>query len=292
MNSNEFEKPKTKTKATKMLCFLFLLLIVNETNQSHWRGGTISWTPVDKSVTFPINSTNVSIRQRYFDRLGYGGDDSCQTPGDIATGTNIVNKLTNNLISLNGPSWQMSAQVYCYDYNLTDNWQAGDRTQIQEITTSEPVNVKFQDGDWIDNIILTPDTQSANYFFELTIDLKQRSDTGKINSSPFVNLTTSLIRLSNNCAGINQTYVIPVSDPDAGDLVRCRCRNNSCHQNFTMDEARCVFYFNPTTTGLYGVYITIEDFAPSNINVPLSSIPLQLLVNVTNNPGDCCNVLF
>jgi hypothetical protein len=269
------------------LCFIFLF-IVRETNQSHWFGGVISWAPVDKSVVFPINSTNVNIRQRYFDRLGYGSDDRCQSESDIATGTNKVNKGSFFLTSLNGPSWQMSAEVYCYDYNVADNWQAGDRTQIQEITTNEPVNAKFEAGDWISPIILTPDTQSANYFFEVTLDLKQRNDTGKINSSPFVNLKTSTFKLSNNCFGANQSFAIPVSDPDAGDLVRCRCRNNSCHQNFIMDEARCVFYFNPTTTGYYGVYVTVEDFAPSNTNVALSAIPLLFLVQVTDNPGDCC----
>jgi hypothetical protein len=273
------------------LCFLFLLLIVNETNQDHWRGGTISWAPIDNSVVFPIASTSVNIRQRYFDQLGYNGDDSCSTPADVATGTNIVNKGSSNLISQNGPSWEMSTEVFCYDYNVADNWQAGDRTQTQDIITSDPVRAKFE-SDWLSPIILTPDTQSTNYFFEVTIDLKPRTDTGKINSSPFVNLTTTTIRLSNNCAGINQTYVIPVSDPDAGDLVRCRCRNNSCHHNFTMDEANCVFYFNPTSTGFYGVYITIEDLAASSTNVPLSSIPLLLIVLVTNNTGDCCKVLF
>ncbi len=55
-----------------------------------------------------------------------------------------------------------------------------------------------------------------------------------------------------------------------------------------MDEAKCIFNFNPTTTGFYGVYLTVEDFAPSNTTVPLSSVPLQLLVQVTDRPEDCC----
>jgi len=271
------------------LCFIFLV-IARETNQSHWYGGVISWAPVDKNVAFPIASTNVNIRQRYFDRLGYSSDDSCSTPADVATGTNRVNKGSSKLISQNGPSWEMSAEVFCYDYNVADNWQAGDRTQLQDIITSDPVRAKFEAGEWISPIILTPDTQSNNYFFEVTIDLKPRTDTGKINSSPFVNLTTSTFKLSNNCFGGNQSYAIPVSDPDAGDLVRCRCRNNVCHQNFIMDEAKCVFYFNPTTTGYYGVYVTVEDFAPSVTNVALSAIPLLFLVQVTDNPGDCCKI--
>ncbi len=207
------------------LCFIFLV-IARETNQSHWFGGVISWAPIDKSVAFPIASTGVNIRQRYFDQLGYNGDDSCKTSDDIKTGTNKVNKGSSKLISQNGPSWEMSTEVFCYDYNVADNWQAGDRTQTQDITTNETVRAKFESGDWISPIILTPDTQSTNYFFEVTIDLKKRSDTGKINSSPFVNLTTSTFKLSNNCAGGNQSFAIPVSDPDAGDLVRCRCRNN------------------------------------------------------------------
>jgi hypothetical protein len=181
----------------------------------------------------------------------------------------------------------MSAEVYCYDYNVAENWQAGDRTQIQEITTNEPVRARFLDCCWISPIILTPDTTRQSYFFEVTIDLKQRTDTGKINSSPFVNLTTPIFKFSTNCSGVNQSFAIPVSDPDAGDLVRCRCRNNSCHENFEMDKEKCVFYLNPTTTGFYGVYVTVEDFAPSNTSVPLSAIPWLFLLQVTDNPGDC-----
>ncbi|MFN9943936.1 MAG: hypothetical protein ACK56I_31135, partial [bacterium] len=44
------------------------------------------------------------------------------------------------------------------------------------------------------------------------------------------------------------------------------------------------------TTGYYGVYVTVEDFAPSVTNVPLSAIPLLFLVQVTDNPGDCCKI--
>ena len=61
--------------------FLIILVLVytKESDRSHWRGGAnVSWSLVDYSVVFPIVSTNVNIRKRYFDRLGYGVDDSCQ----------------------------------------------------------------------------------------------------------------------------------------------------------------------------------------------------------------------
>ncbi len=270
-------------------CIFFIFFIVNETNQSHKRGGTLSWAPVDNSVAFPIASTSVSIRQRYFVRFG-ADEESCQTPDDIRNGSHVVNDDGNDLESLNGPSWLMSTQVYCFAYNETEDWQGGDRTQTQDIITSEPVNALYTDGSWINDIILTPDlVDVGDLLFEVTIDLKKRSDTGKINSSPFVNLTKSVYKFSTNCTGINQYYTIPVSDPDVGDLVRCRCRNNSCHENFKMDEANCIYFFNPNTTGNYGVYLTIEDFAPSNTIAPLSSIPMLVLVQVTDRPEDCCN---
>jgi hypothetical protein len=172
---------------------------------------------------------------------------------------------------------------------VADNWQAGDRTQTQNIITNETVRAKFESGAWISPIILTPDTESKNYFFEVTIDLKPRTDTGKINSSPTIDLADSTVYLVRNCLSVpDYSYTIQVSDPDPGDLVRCRCRNNDCHENFVINEDTCTFEFNPSIIdydNFYGVYITIEDFSPLNTSEPLSAVPLLLLVKFVDN---CC----
>ena len=117
-------------------------------------------------------------------------------------------------------------------------------------------------------------------------DLKQR-----INSSP---QTTAgyPIYLSTNCeGGFAQSYVIPVSDPD-GDVVRCRCYDNDYFSGLTLDTNACSFTFNPTEVGWYAIYITIEDFAPTDLNVPLSSIPLVIGAYVDSNPSKCCKLIL
>ena len=100
--------------------------------------------------------------------------------------------------------------------------------------------------------------------------MKQRSDTGKINSSPQTTADFPIF-LSTDCSGLQQSYVIPVSDPD-GDIVKCRCYNNDCFSGLIMNENACSFTFNPTNVGVYGIYITIEDFAPNNQNYVLINL--------------------
>ena len=274
--------------SAKLIYFLVLLKL---SIASHWRGGFITWSPVNNAVQFPISSTDVVITQQYFDAYGYSLDDSCSTPEDIAK-QNLVNKASTSLLrSTSGPDWSMSPIVYCYSYNMENNWQSGRRNQTQDIITTAPVTALFKDAAWLSGVILTPDTDlgDSSYFFELTIDLNKRTDTGKINTSPSVNLTTSTIKLSNNCGGLIQSFQIPVSDVD-GDIVKCRCRNNSCHQNLTID-ANCTIFFTPERADPYAIYITVEDFAPDNQTVPLSSIPVLVLALVSNNAADCCKIL-
>ena len=277
--------------ARKINCFIILVLVyLKESDQSHWRGGFITWSPVDNSVGIPMNATNVSIVQKYFYKLDYDYDDSCSTPEDIAAGDHLINKYSNSfLTSENGPSWSLNVSVYCSGYNIEKNWKAGSKIDTQEIITLEPVNALYMDCCWMTGIILPPNTDSTIWSFEVTIDLKQREDTGKINSSPTIELADSTVYLVRNCLSVpDYSYTIQVSDPDPGDLVRCRCRNNDCHENFVINEETCTFDFNPSVIdydNFYGVYITVEDFSSTSPSEPLSAVPLLLLVKFVNN---CC----
>jgi hypothetical protein len=85
----------------------------------------------------------------------------------------------------------------------------------------------------------------------------------------------------------NQSLFIPVYDAD-GDIIKCRCSNNICLSGLTMDEDNCILTFNPTVIGFYTIEISIEDYAPSMSNIPLSSVPLQFIVFVQANTSFCC----
>ena len=90
---------------------------------------------------------------------------------------------------------------------------------------------------------------------------------------------------------VNQSLIIPVNDPD-GDEVRCRCSNNICLSDFTIDTRKCIIYFDPNLVGYYAFEIILEDFASSQSIIPLSSVPLQIIANVLSNTLFCCSYIF
>ena len=161
------------------------------------------------------------------------------------------------------------------------------RTQIVNITTSLVVKASFESCCWVDGI--TTVSGSDTWDLSFTIDLKQRTDLNIINSSPFSNIV-SYIKLSTGCA-VSQSLIIPVSDPD-GDEVRCRCTNNVCLSGFTIDTRKCIIHFNPNLVGYYVFEIILEDFASSQSSIPLSSVPLQFIADVSSNKLFCCSLTF
>ena len=269
----------------KIMSFIFISLLLKESTQSHWRGGAIYWAPSNPSVQFPISNTDVLITQRYASELNYDAQP-CSSPTDI--GSSKITTGNAALESENGPNWKVSTFTICKDYSIENNWQGGERTALQNVITTETIHARFVDGCWSNDIFLTPSTNlnSCDWFYDIYIDLKQRSDTGKINSSPQTTADFPIF-LSTDCSGLQQAYVIPVSDPD-GDIVKCRCYNNDCFSGLIMNENACSFTFNPTNVGVYGIYITIEDFAPNNQSVALTSVPLVIAAYVVNDPSKCC----
>jgi hypothetical protein len=262
---------------------IFFVLLIGPSDGAHFRGGTISWVPVNPSISFPVSSVSVQVTTRFFyiyNRF------SCNSAADVAA-SNIMGDISVNIVSTSGPSWSLSPQTYCIDFSVADDWQEGQRTQTVSITTSSQVSGTYTSSAWITGIISL--TNSTTWDMPFTIDVRKRADTLKINSSPY---TTSLatMKMGVNCQLI-QSLAIDVYDPD-NDVIRCRCKSNQCIANFIMDEENCIFYFNPTVSGYYGIEIVIEDFASENSTQPLSSVPFQFLANSMADPIYCCNYAF
>ena len=261
-----------------LIVVFILFLVLSHSHQSHFRGGSISWKPVNPNISFPVSSVSVYITTRLcyiYNRF------SCNTASDIGT---LMGDATPNIISTSGPIWFISAQTYCDSFDATESWQCGLRTQTATITTSQQVTGTYKSSAWVSGIISL--TNSATWIMDFSIDVRQRNDTYKVNSAPY---TTSLsyMQLSANCP-MNQSVALDVHDPD-GDEVKCRCSTNVCISNLQIDEENCIFYFNPTATGYYAIEIVIEDFGSSGSNVPLSSVPFQFLANVFLSQIYCCN---
>ena len=261
------------------LLILFTLL-VNKIRSDHFRGGVISWKPVDPLTTFPVSNVNVLVTIRLFWKLSTFSP-LCDSSDDI-TNSNLFGD-SSYLVSKNGPSWSLGTQVNCYNYSETDQWSAGERTHTVSITTAYDVNAAFDSCCWIGGI--TSVSGSTSWSLNVKINLQPRTDTNKINSSP----TTTMIpyvKLSLNCTN-NRTIVIPVADSD-NDTVKCRCSNDMCLSYLTIDKEKCIIYFNPVSSGFFAIEIQIEDFNSSTSTVAMSSVPLQFLVNVTTGSMYCC----
>ena len=134
------------------------------------------------------------------------------------------------------------------------------------------------------------------------IDLKTRTKTGQINSSPITSMPP-VITLPINT---QQVIRIPMIDTD-GDIVKCRWANQSttyhvtsidecasaCNRNsnFTLYTSsnldnNCTLIVNISTVGFYAVAIQIEDFLPAAPYHPSSSISLQFLIRGINDRND------
>ena len=257
---------------------IFSLILLDKNDAAHFRGGSISWAPENASISFPVSVVNVQITTRLF--YAYKRF-SCNTAAQVAASTLMGD--VDTIDSTSGPSWSISAQTYCFSFNSAENWQGGKRTQTVGITTSSQVSGTYSSSAWVAGIISL--TNSVYWSLDFTIDVRQRADTKKINSSPY---TTSLstMQMGVNCP-MNQSFALDVYDPD-GDVIRCRCNTNVCIANFLMDKDNCVFYFNPDVSGYYGIEILIEDFVNETSSEPLSSVPFQFLANSMADPIYCC----
>jgi hypothetical protein len=112
------------------------------------------------------------------------------------------------------------------------------------------------------------------------VSIKQKH-TNMINHSPITSMSP-LIRVP---VQYYQEVKIPVIDPD-NDYVKCRWSiglecGDSCDKpvNVELVSESCLLKFNlPIDIGYYAIRLQIEDFADLDSEIPLSSIPLEFLV--------------
>jgi hypothetical protein len=266
--------------------FIYFIYFVYKIESSHFRGGTISWTPVDPSVTFPVASVQVQVTTRFFWNIAYGwsgcGTSCCNSAAAVAAGTTYGDGA--GLISQSiTPSWSLSTLAECYDFSTANSWSAQKRTQTQSMITSTKFTAMWTSNAWIAGVNNINNT--GTWYMVVMFDLSQRADTGKINTSPVTSMVPYVI-ISANCAN-NRSVSIPVTDAD-GDIVRCRCNYNLCISNAVMDIDNCVLYFNPNVVGYYAIEVQIEDFSTASSTTPMSSVPLVFLVSVVNSGATCC----
>ncbi|XP_048727704.2 mucin-4-like isoform X2 [Ostrea edulis] len=260
--------------------FLFLVSFTGIIYASHFRGGIFTWEHI--SGTQVRVTHRMSWRKSAFD---------C----DQAYIDNRTNRTFDSISCYSGCSsttWNRpSITSVCTDFSTSEDWA----TYEGEFTTTFPLSTSYVIGYssccWIGTLQVNP---SSSWSIVTHINLAYRSDIGRVNKSP-VTAMQPIVRLQRGCS---HTIQIPVADDD-GDTVRCRWATNSpvnecagiCQSfpNAVLDETTCTIDYSSTTNsnGYYGVAIQIEDFATSSSTTPISSIPLQFLVEIFDSNSPC-----
>nr|XP_058953257.1 uncharacterized protein LOC131780658 [Pocillopora verrucosa] len=266
------------------------------TEASHFRHGSIMWSPDDS------NSNTVHFSFRIGWRRSSSGNLNCDQ--NMKSSGQLINYggswkagCDNSYNSLCGSSLTISnTYFYCTDYSVPEDWTVGENNFTYTFSNSEKQwHVSYSGCCWIS---LSHYAGSAGWKVETVINLAPRSDNGKINSSP-VTRSPAIVRFPGGC---RQSFRIPVEDPD-GDTVKCRfatySESHKVNTSFPygkMDEKSCVLTYNGSQAavgGIFAIALTLEDFPAGTTNfasaTPFSGIPLQFLVMVIGNHAGHCD---
>ncbi|XP_053395504.1 uncharacterized protein LOC123523715 isoform X3 [Mercenaria mercenaria] len=237
---------------------------------SHFGGGIFTWAPTDDGTQITVN---FRISWAF-----YHANCDAQT---------VVNRSPLTSVSMScitGCSGTIgSLAFYCTDFK-TGAWSSG----MNSFTYNPSVNqftFGFQSSAWF-----SLQEGGSSWSLIATVDFEERSDTGKINSSPTVDMPPVLYWQH----GCSYTFTLPVSDID-GDTVKCRWASSTkgecggvCEtfSGSVLDESTCVITYTANKAiGYYAVALQIEDFVDETSTTALSSIPLQFMVNVYSGTG-------
>ena len=214
------------------------------------------------------------------------------TPGLISTGIGVLQCYTGGSC---GSFTNLPADVYCTDFNITSDYSIGERYDPITLPLNTKYVIGFTSSIWLSLAI------NGNGSFQVTsqINLVIRPD-GVINTSPVARTVPIIYRTIN----VPQVYVIPVTDTDKTDIVRCRWATNNSAANannydecssicspilpsFTLYSDNCTLVFTLTTPNYYAVALQIEDFYNSTTTFPMSSVPIQFLFHGIIAPTGC-----
>ena len=276
------------------VCTVVLLSYLLATvTASHFRGGLIYWKTVG-----PVNVTSrmvpVEVTQRFGWRRDYSELTLCDD--DIISAGNLSGE-TGNFRCRAGcqtPGQILSSvQIYCTDYSDSNNWMVGERSYFLWMPYSEDVvTASFRGREWIQLVHPAVNGGSgAAWEIRATFNFNATSrPTG--NASP-ISKMSPVVNMFHGCS---YTVKLPAVDPD-GDKIRCRWANSSLSEcsdvcmafpGAVLDEERCTISYNATgAVGVYAVAVQIDDFATATDTRPISSVPLQFLVNVSAAPVPC-----
>ncbi|XP_029382326.1 uncharacterized protein LOC115058911 [Echeneis naucrates] len=260
---------------------LLLLLMVGSSQAEHFLGTVITYYPKD---TFTNGSVQVVLRYK----------------------TNFNSCGTLSWACLSGVCGNESLVQNTVDTESSGEWcqQEGKSTRL--VPTNAPFQLHLDGGNWIGNI-----QNVTGWKAVILVELRNRSDTGKANTSPQTTILP-LLRVPSNCS---RDFNLLAFDPD-GDEVVCRhanAVNNECEvctaPSFLSLSSSCSLSFRPTSSsneGSYAVQLMMEDFPRQTISLTqtdssqvqrsdhdsISKIPIQFVFRVDSAVPSCTEGLY
>ncbi|CAF0784766.1 unnamed protein product [Adineta steineri] len=281
------------------LVFLSILGIVLD--GAHFRGGIISWRPLNNTVTG--STAQIQIHQRYFwNREWSSFSLPYCTEANVAAGTPIpvssyMTCLANCSSSTYGQLLTVMTTTDCDSNPIIESW-AGERYDVETLPLTTSITIGFQSNAWFASLYI-----GANDPWSIVnrLNLAPRPDS-YINSSP-VTTTLPVVFYPRN---VRITHIVQMADNDATDYLVCRWSNSASTTNYNrVDECsgvcsglppgtiltgtNCTLSFTlPTANLYYGCALQIEDYYTASSPNPMSSVPVQFLFYCyTASAGAC-----
>ncbi|XP_008433869.2 integrin beta-like protein E [Poecilia reticulata] len=260
-----------------LLSVLLLLLLLSDAQSTHFRGTMVTYYPME---TNSDGSISVILRFKFNHQACSDGTYACT--GNCGNESTI---LVNTKIE-----------------QVTGSWCQSEKITTRRLPNNSPLQLVLSSTNWFTNLNGIVDWRAV-----ADVELRQRSDTNKPNSSPQTTVIPAL-RVPSNCA-VN----IPLLafDPD-GDQVQCRYSSLSlaeCASPCTPPPvlsltSTCILSFKATSSsneGWYVVQMVMEDFPRQSITLTqyngsqvvkttsdaISNIPIQFPFQVDPAVSSC-----
>ncbi|CAF0885109.1 unnamed protein product [Didymodactylos carnosus] len=270
------------------LCAFLYFTILHVVRSMHFRGGTITWAPVNTSQT-SSSTVDIIIEQSYSWKRSSHLTDYCDA-STIATNGLIGDSSYLECLTIPNCggflSGNLSTQVVCTDYSANVDMSTGRISNIVKLNNGSQLTIGYNSSAWLP----LQTVPSGSWSIITAINLQLRTDNGRLNTPPI----TNFLPVINVPINIQRTIIIPMLDVD-GDYLRCRWSKSSpidecgsvCSAvpGATLNgNSTCTLTFTGTSVGYYAAALQVEDFymSTSNISSPLSSVPAQFLINVIN----------
>ncbi|CAF1061879.1 unnamed protein product [Adineta steineri] len=272
---------------------LIILLVSFSTvvHNSHFRGGTITWRPLNNT---PSGTTvAIQVRERWsWNRITYYCDDTT-----IAAQTSIAPGGYVYGYTGSYSSWTaMNTLINCTDYSAALTVTSGEHYETQTFPLNIAFSIGFVSSAWFANLAVGG---NGGWSVVCRINTALRPD-GYINSSP-IGVTLPIIYKQ---ISVTQVHVVQMSDFDGTDILQCRWSTSSGNINgynecsgvcmgiplyINLISNNCTLVFRLATAGQYAAAaLQIEDYFSSSSTTPMSSVPLQFLFYGYAAPTGSC----